>query len=275
VGLTPLQPILDAGRHFLRKQGKSAGVPERELVEIAVRSLGLDQVAPFESEKKIIEYHFRPAAPLMAMPVTRFVDEVSTEAPAPGGGSVAALMGSLAAALATMVANLTVGKKGYEAAWDDLRALAEQGQSLKDRLARAVDLDTEAFNAVMDAMRLPKGSPEEAAARERALEAANREAARVPLETVRLCVETLKLAGEAAARGNTNSASDAGVAALAARAGAEGAALNVLTNLGSIKDAGFTAACTADTAALVAEARRLCDAVQARVKATFAVAAGF
>ena len=121
--------------------------------------MGLDSVAPFEAEKKIIEYHFTPAAPLMAMPVTRFVDEVSTESPAPGGGSVAALMGSLAAALATMVANLTVGKKGYEGAWPALAELAEQGQAIKAKLVRAVDEDTDAFNRVMDAMRLPKGTP--------------------------------------------------------------------------------------------------------------------
>ncbi len=140
-------------------------MPERELVEIAVRSLGLDQVAPFDPAKKIIEYHFKPAAPLMSMTASRFVDEVSTESPAPGGGSVAALMGSLAAALATMVANLTVGKKGYEEAWDEMAAMAERGQAIKDRLARAVDLDTDAFNRVMEAMRLPKGTPEEQAER--------------------------------------------------------------------------------------------------------------
>jgi glutamate formiminotransferase/formiminotetrahydrofolate cyclodeaminase len=275
VGLTPLQPILDAGRYFLRKQGKSAGVPERELVENAIRSMGLDQVAPFDADKKIIEFHVRPASPLMSMTASRFVDEVSTEAPAPGGGSVAALMGSLAAALATMVANLTIGKKGYEGAWDSMRTLAEQGQILKDQLARAVDLDTDAFNRVMDAMRLPKGSAEEAAARAQAIEAANRHAAEVPLQTARWCLDAIRLAGSAARQGNRNSASDAGVAALAARAGAEGAALNVLINLGSIVDAAFKDSCVKDTGEVVAEARRLCDEVQAQVKATFGVKAGF
>ncbi len=274
VGLTPLGPILEAGRHFLRKQGKSAGVPERELVECAVRSMGLDQVAPFEADKKIIEYQFRPAAPLMGLTCTRFVDEVSTEAPAPGGGSVAALMGSLAAALAVMVANLTIGKQGYEAVWGDMHDLAGRGQVIKDRLARAVDLDTEAFNAVMNAMRLPKGSPDEAAARNAAIEAANIHAAEVPLETVRLCLEAVKLA-ETAAAGNRNSASDAGVAALAARAGAEGAALNVLINLAGIADQSFRDACVQETGALVAEVRQRCEAVQAKVKAGFAVPAAF
>jgi glutamate formiminotransferase/formiminotetrahydrofolate cyclodeaminase len=267
VGLTPLAPMLEAGRYFLRKQGKSAGVPERELVEIAVRSMGLDQVAPFDPAKKIIESHFAPAAPLMSMTASRFVDEVSTESPAPGGGSVAALMGSLGAALATMVANLTVGKKGYEGAWADLAAMAERGQALKDRLARAVDDDTDAFNRVMEAMRLPKGTPEQQAERSRAIEAANKAAADVPLQTARLCLEAIELADLAATQGNRNSASDAGVAALASRAGVEGAALNVRINLAGIADEAFKASAAQAAAALEADARRLCDAVLARVAA--------
>ena len=269
VGLTPLAPMVEAGRYFLRRQGKSAGVPERELIEIAVRSMGLDSVAPFEPEKKIIEYHFTLAAPLMSMPVTRFVDEVSTESPAPGGGSVAALMGSLAAALATMVANLTVGKKGYEDAWPELATLAEQGQRVKAALARAVDEDTDAFNRVMAAMRLPKDTPEQAAERDRAIEAANTAAAEVPLQTARWCLEAIRLADGAARRGNRNSASDAGVAALAGRAGVEGAVLNVLINLRSITDADFKARCAAECAALTRDARTACDAVQEHVISTF------
>jgi glutamate formiminotransferase/formiminotetrahydrofolate cyclodeaminase len=265
VGLTPLAPMIEAGKYFLRKQGKSAGVPERQLVEIAVRSMGLDQVAPFEPAKKIIEYQFTPAAPLMSMTAARFVDEVSTESPAPGGGSVAALMGSLGAALATMVANLTVGKRGYEGAWADLAALAERGQVLKDRLARAVDEDTEAFNRVMDAIRLPKGTPEQQAERARAIEEANKAAADVPLQTARLSLEAIALADKAAELGNRNSVSDAGVAALAARAGVEGATLNVRINLGGITDAAYKTKAAGEAAALDAEARRACDAVQARV----------
>ena len=143
----PLQPLLDAGRFYLRKQGKSAGAPEREVVETAIRSLGLDQLAEFDPDKKVIEYQFRKRGALVSMPVDRFVDEVSSESPAPGGGSVAALAGSLAAGLSAMVANLTVGKKGYEAAWDELSAVAERAQAVKDRLVRAVDEDTDAFNA--------------------------------------------------------------------------------------------------------------------------------
>ena len=267
VGLTPLAPMLEAGRYFLRKQGKSAGVPERELVEIAVRSMGLDQVAPFDPAKKIIESHFAPAAPLMSMTASRFVDEVSTESPAPGGGSVAALMGSLGAALATMVANLTVGKQGYEGAWADLAAMAERGQALKDRLARAVDEDTDAFNRVMEAMRLPKDTSEQQAERSRAIEAANKAAADVPLQTARLCLEAIELADLAAKKGNRNSASDAGVAALASRAGVEGAALNVRINLAGMTDEAFKASAAKAADALESDARRLCDGVLARVAA--------
>ncbi|MDX9957774.1 MAG: glutamate formimidoyltransferase, partial [Spirochaetia bacterium] len=157
VGLLPLEPLAEAGRYYLRRMGKSPGAPESELVELAVKSMGLDSVAPFEAGKKIVEYAVRPDAPLMAMKAGAFVDEVSSESPAPGGGSVAALAGSLAAALAAMVANLTVGKKGYENAWDSMSELAVQAQDVKARLARAVDEDTQAFNAVMAAMKLPKG----------------------------------------------------------------------------------------------------------------------
>ncbi len=167
-----------------------------------------------------------------------------------------------------MVANLTVGKKGYEQAWEELAAMAERGQALKDRLARAVDEDTDAFNRVMEAMRLPKGTPEQQAERARAIEAANTAAAEVPLQTARLCLEAITLAATAAERGNRNSASDAGVAALAARAGVEGAALNVRINLGGIADADFRARASEAVAALEADARRRCDAVLARVAAT-------
>ena len=269
VGLTPLEPMIEAGRFYLRKQGRSAGVPERELVEMAVRSLGLDQLAPFDPDKKIIEYQFRKAGPLASLAVDRFVDEVSTDSPAPGGGSVAALAGSLASALAAMVANLTVGKKGYEAVWDELAALAERAQAVKAQLVRAIDEDTEAFGRVLAAMRLPKGTPEQQAARDDAVERAYQDATRVPLATARLCLEALALAAEAAAKGNASSASDAGVAALVARAGAEGAGLNVLTNLGSVRDERFKAECRREVAQLVADASARAAAVTAHVSSTF------
>ncbi len=270
VGLMPLQPLIDAGKFYLRKQGKSAGAPEREVIETAIRSLGLDQLAEFDADKKVIEYQFRKRAALVSMPVDRFVDEVSSDSPAPGGGSVAALAGSLAAGLSAMVANLTVGKKGYEAAWDDLSAVAERAQAVKDRLTRAVDEDTDAFNQAMSAMRMPKGSPEEQAARNAALEAGYQQAARVPLETAKACLEAMGLALVVAEQGNTNSASDAGVAALMARAGVEGAVLNVLTNLGSVKDEAFKQACREETGQLANEAAAACDRITATVRSTFA-----
>ncbi|RPJ69135.1 MAG: glutamate formimidoyltransferase [Acidobacteria bacterium] len=269
VGLMPLLPLVEAGRFYLRKQGKSAGAPEREVVETAVRSLGLDQLAPFDAEKKVIEYQFRTRGPLMAMPVDRFVDEVSSESPAPGGGSVAALAGSLSAGLSAMVANLTVGKKGYEASWDELSVLAERAQDVKDRLSRAVDEDTEAFTAVMAAMRLPKATADQQAARNAALESGYQQAAGVPLQTARACLEALELSLIVAQKGNRNSASDAGVAALMARAGVEGAVLNVLINLGSVKDEEFKASCHHKSQALTAEAARLCEQVVNLVTAMF------
>ena len=269
VGLTPLQPLLDAGRFYLRKQGKSAGAPEREVVETAVRSLGLDQVSECDPEKKVIEYQFRKRGALVAMDVDRFVDEVSSESPAPGGGSVAALAGSLAAGLTAMVANLTVGKKGYEADWGELSDLAERAQAVKDRLVAAVDADTDAFNAAMAAMRMPKGTAEEQAARNAALEAGYQQAAQVPRETANACLEALTLSLAAAEKGNRNSASDAGVAALMARAGVEGAVLNVLVNLGSVKDEAFKQACRTETDGLLKEAGALCEQVLARVRSTF------
>jgi glutamate formiminotransferase / formiminotetrahydrofolate cyclodeaminase len=268
VGLLPLAPLAEAGRYYFRRMGKSAGAPESELVELAVKSMGLDSVAPFEAGKKIVEYAVRAAAPLMAMKTGAFVDEVSSESPAPGGGSVAALAGSLAAALAAMVANLTVGKKGYENAWDSMSDLAVQAQDVKARLVRAVDEDTQAFNAVMAAMKLPKGTAEEKAARDAAIQEGNKQAALVPLETARACLQALKLAGQAVS-GNRNSASDAGVAALMAVAGLHGAALNVLINLGAIHDAGFVATMKKEVASLRAEADRLRDQVVDAVEKTF------
>jgi len=269
VGLTPLEPLVEAGRYYLTRQGKSAGVPERDLVELAVRSLGLDQLAPFDVRKKVIEYHFTPPAVLASMPVDRFADEVSGESPAPGGGSVAALSGALGAALAAMVANLTVGKKGYEDAWEELAGLAGRAQALKAQLVAAIDADTEAFNRVLDATRLPRGTPDQQAQRDAALERANQEAARVPLLTARISGDALELAERVAAIGNRHCVTDAGVAVLAARAGVEGGALNVLTNLGGIADEAFRASARDEVGRLVASAReierRTLEAITARL----------
>lgn len=270
VGLVPLKPMLDAGKFYLKKQGKSAGVPEKELVEIAIRSLGLDQLSEFDPAKKIVEYNFLKPAPLMSMTARDFVDEVSSESPAPGGGSVAALAGSLCAALSAMVANLTVGKPGYEKVWKEMSELAEQGQEIKDKLSKAVDEDTNAFNDLMEAMRLPKGTPEQKVFRDQAMEEGYKKAAAVPLETANTCLRAMELSLTAVQKGNANSASDAGVAALMARAGVEGAGLNVLINLGSIRDQGFVTAHKKEVAELNARSAELClnvlEAVSVNIK---------
>jgi len=266
VGLIPLAALLAAGRHYLEKQHRSTGVPEEELVHMAVKSLGLDELAPFDPRKKIIEYRFRKAPPLVGMTVEGFVNEVSVDSMAPGGGSVAALLGALGAALAAMVANLTAGKKEMFDRFDDMSALAAKGQDVKAALLRAVDEDTNAFNRIIAAARMPKGSKEEKAARAAAMEEANQYATRVPLQTAALCLEAVKLAKSAAARGNPASISDAGVSAHAARAGLAGALLNVRINLPGVKDAAFrkdvekkAAAMTAELDAIFAETQALVD----------------
>jgi glutamate formiminotransferase/formiminotetrahydrofolate cyclodeaminase len=240
VGLIPKEALLMAGRYYLEKQGKSPGVPEEELIRTAVRSLGLNDVSPFDPAKKIIEYQFeKEGHSLVGMTLRGFVNELSMDSPAPGGGSVAALCGALSAALSAMVANLTVGKKGYEKARGEMVAMAVRAQALKDAFLEAVDRDTWAFNKVMDAFRLPKTTHEQALEKDRAVEAANKEATLVPLEVLGQAVEAAALASGAATRGNKNSVSDAGVAGLAAQAAGEGAYDNILINLAGIKDRKF------------------------------------
>lgn len=266
VGLLPLEPLVEAGRYYLRKAGKSGGAPEAELLETAVQSLGLDSVAPFEAGKKVVEYAVRSAGPLVSRTVASFTDEVSADSPAPGGGSVAALAGSLGAALAAMVANLTVGKKGYEAAWKDLDALALGAQEVKARLMAAVDEDTNAFNDVLSAQKLPKGTEEEKKTRAAAIQEGYRSATRVPLATARACLDAVRVSESAAEMGNRASVTDAGVGALLAAAGAEGAVLNVLINLGSIEDAEWAAKIREEAEALAAEARAVRDRTLLKVR---------
>lgn len=240
VGLIPKEALLMAGRHYLRKQGKSPGVPEAELIRTAVRSLGLGDVVPFDPGKKIIELQVgEEVGSLRDMSLRRFADEVSMDSPTPGGGSVAALCGALAASLTAMVANLTVGKKGHEASAAAMSEVAMRAQSLKDDLLSAVDRDTQAFNKVMEAGRIPKATPEQAQERARAMEAANKEATLVPLDVLEKSRQAMELAGEVARKGLQASLSDAGVAALTAAAAGEGAYYNVLINLPGIQDKAF------------------------------------
>ena len=259
VGMIPLQPLVEAGRFYLRMQRKAPGVPESELIDIAVRSLGLDQLAPFDAQRKIVEYAVRAPARLMSLPVGDFVDQVSSNAPVPGGGSAAALAGSLGAALAAMVANLTVGRSGHDG--EELSAMSERAQAAKQALAELVDEDARAFNRVMDAMGLPRATEAEKRARDHAVQDAYRRAAEVPLETARLSLAALELARVAAIKGRHDAASDAGSAALLARAAVEAAALNVAINLQTLEDEAFVRACRAEIDRLRASSRRICDEI--------------
>jgi len=238
VGLVPLQTMLDAGRYFLRKQQRSLGVSELELIRTAIRSLGLNELAPFIPEERIIEYRLRSAAGgrLVKMTVRGFANETASESAAPGGGSVAALLGSLGAALGTMVANLSSHKRGWDERWEEFSQWAERGQRIKDRLLDLVDEDTIAFERVMTALGMPKGTAEEKAARSAALAAANLGALQVPYQVMQTAFETFDLLDAMAASGNPASASDAGVGAICARGAIRGAWLNVKTNASGVKD---------------------------------------
>jgi len=265
VGLVPRDAILAAGRHYLARQGKTTGVPESRLVEIAVQSLGLHDVKPFAARERILEYRVGVEGRLASLSLREFADETSTDSPAPGGGSVAALCGALAAALAAMVAALTHGRKGHEQARAEMQEIASAAQDHKDSFLRAIDEDTDAFDRFLAATRLPKKTPGEKKRREGALEAAAQGAASVPMGVLRRAVQVLPLARAAAERGNPASISDAGVAAIAAAAAAEGAYLNVRINLPQIRDAAFRAAAEAEADRLVAAARAEGEAIRRAV----------
>jgi len=239
VGLIPLEAMLQAGRHYLKKQGKTTGVPESELVHIAVLSMGMDDLYKFEPEKKIIEYQFRREDTLEKIPIDKFSDLLSTDAPAPGGGSVAALCGALSAALSSMVAALTFGKEGYEDVFEEMEEIGVEAQRLKDAFLADITRDTESFNRLMDAMRLPKKTDEDKKVRAEAIEEATKEATLVPLSVLEQALEVSKLALRLATKSNRNSISDAGVAASTARSAAIGAFLNVKINLPGINDEAF------------------------------------
>jgi glutamate formiminotransferase/formiminotetrahydrofolate cyclodeaminase len=261
VGLIPEDCLLQAGRHFIKKEGKSAGVPRSELIRIAVTSLGLNELYPFKPEEKIIENRIPDPRPLIQMSLAGFVDETSSSSPAPGGGSVAALCGALASALACMVGQLTYSKKGYESVSDEMKKLCEEAQEHKDHLLRAVDDDTAAFNTIMAAFRLPKKTTEQKAERKKAIEAATRQAIDVPLRVLRRVHSAMPLVDTAARRGNRNSLSDAGVAASCSRAAAEGAWYNVTINLAGIEDQAFAGQIGAEAQKLLDEVKQIADGV--------------
>ncbi len=241
VGLIPLQAMLDAGKYFLRKQKRSVGVSEKELLKIAMKSMGLDDLKPFNPKEKIIEYMLDDddKKKLVEMSLTDFADETASESPAPGGGSISAYVGSLGVSLATMVANLSSHKRGWDNRWEEFSDWAEKGQKIKDELLHLVDEDTNAFNKIMDAFGLPKGSNEEKTARQEAIQEASKYAIEIPFKVMQKAYESMEIIKAMAEIGNPNSVSDAGVGALCARTAVMGAYLNVKINASGVDDNDF------------------------------------
>lgn len=240
VGLIPKRALLEAGKHYLRLQQRSLGIPEADIVKMAVRSMGLDELKPFDPAEKVIEYMLEAdkagGKKLVDMTCTEFADETASESPAPGGGSISAYMGALAAALGSMVANLSAHKAGWDDRWEEFSDVAVKGREIQDRLIHLVDEDTEAFNRIMAVFGMPKGTPEEKASRAKAMEEATLYATQVPLRTMKAAYETFDVLEAMASKGNPSSVSDAGVGALAARAAVLGAQLNVRINAAGLKD---------------------------------------
>ncbi len=266
VGLVPKEALLMAGRYYLQLQGKSQGVPESVLIRIAIQSLGLNDVSPFDTKQKIIEFQVKFENSLIELDLHKFADELSSESPAPGGGSVAALCGVMAASLTAMVANLTFGKRGYERYSKRMNQTAVNAQLLKDELLRLVDRDAAAFNQVMSCYRLPKKTEAERAQRQAAIQEATKTAAQIPLQVMETGKKVLVLTDYVSKFGNLNSISDAGVAALAADAAIRGAAFNVLINLGSIVDVEFKARMQAAVTQIKAKSQPLIRRIIKRVE---------
>ena len=263
VGLVPKSVLIDAGKFYLAKQQRSLGITEEEIIKIAVKSMSLDDLKPFNPKEKVIEYlmededDLAKRERLVRMTVKGFARETASESAAPGGGSISANMGALGAALATMVANLSAHKRGWDDRWKEFSDVAEKGQAIMEELLSLIDEDTAAFDRIMDVFSMPKGTEEEKAARAAALEEATLYAAQVPLRTMEASLKALPLALEMAQKGNPASASDAGVAALAAVAGIRGAQLNVRINAAGLKDQAAAAPLLERADAIVKEAQAL------------------
>lgn len=258
VGLVPERALIDAGKHFLRKQHRSTGIPKEDILDIAIKSMGLSDLRPFEPKEKVIEYLLDAgkdgADKLTALTVKGFADETLRESPAPGGGSVAAYMGALGAALGTMVANLSAHKPGWDDRWEEFSRWADKGVELEAELLHLVDEDTEAFNRIMAAFGMPKNTDEDKRLRSEAIQKATLFAAQVPLETMKASFKAFEICKAMAETGNPNSVSDAGVGALAARAAVLGAGLNVKINASSLKDKAQAEALINEANNLMAEA---------------------
>lgn len=260
VGLVPKRALIEAGRHFLKKQHRSVGISEEETIRIAIKSMGLDDLKPFNPQEKVIEYMLAAEnndKHLIDLSCKGFAEETASESPAPGGGSISAYMGALGAALGTMVANLSSHKAGWDDRWEEFSDWAERGQAVLAELLYLVDEDTAAFNRIMAVFAMPKSTDEEKAARSAALQEATLYATEVPLRTMKAASRVFEIVRAMASEGNPNSVSDAGVGALAARSAVLGACLNVKINAAGLKDRAVADALTAEADALAAEAVRL------------------
>ncbi|MBR4218678.1 MAG: glutamate formimidoyltransferase [Bacteroidales bacterium] len=270
VGLIPKKVLIDAGKYFLQKQHRSLGIDEKELIKIAVKSMGLDDLKPFNPEEKVIEYLINSnntSERLVDMTCLGFADETASESPAPGGGSISAYMGALGASLGTMVANLSSHKPGWDDRWEEFSQWAEKGQQLKDELIWLVDEDTNAFNKIMNAFGLPKSNDEEKKARKQAIQEATKYAIEVPFKTVKKSFEVFEICRAMIESGNPNSVTDAGVGALCARAAVTGAYLNVKINAASLDDKEFANNIVAQAADYVTKANAIEKELLAQVEA--------
>ena len=271
VGLVPERTLVEAGKYFLRKQNRSLGIPKEDILKIAVKSMGLDDLKPFIPQEKVVEYLLDAAdtrRQLTDLTVKGFADETARESPAPGGGSVAAYMGAMGAALGTMVANLSAHKPGWDDRWEEFSNWAEQGMAIEQELLHLVNEDTEAFNKIMAAFGMPKATDDDKARRAEAIESATLFAAQIPLLTMKATMKVLPLCRAMAETGNPNSVSDAGVGALAARSAVMGAALNVKINAASLNDKSAARVLIAEAEALVEQAKTEEDAIIAIVEKT-------
>ena len=266
VGLIPLKAMVDAGKYFLKKQQRSVGVSQEELIKIAVKSLGLDDLKPFNPREKIIEFvledtEVNKPKKLVDMTCVAFADETASESPAPGGGSISAYMGALGASLATMVANLSSHKPGWDERWEEFSDWAEKGQKIKDELLALVDEDTNAFNKIMNAFGLPKNSDQEKAIRTQAIQEATKYATEIPFNTMEKALASFDVIKAMATTGNPNSVTDAGVGALCARSAVMGAFLNVKINASGLKDKDYVAEIIGKAEAMEQQAKTLEDEI--------------
>nr|MBK9652149.1 glutamate formimidoyltransferase [Bacteroidota bacterium] len=269
VGLVPLSAMIDAGKYFLEKQKLSSGVSDAELIHIAVKSMGLDELGPFDPNKKIIEYVMNEGlqGQLIKMDLTKFADETASESPAPGGGSIAAYAGALGASLGTMVANLSSSKSGWETRWKEFSNWANKGQKLKNQLLALVDEDTNAFNGIMNAFKLPKNTAEEKSTRTQAIQAATKYAMDIPFKTMEVAYECFDLVEYMVANGNPNSVTDAAVGGLCIRTAILGAGLNVKVNAASFKDENYKTELLGKVDKLIADTEIREKAMMEKVKA--------